>query len=289
MPEFGGDTVKKRLSPVIIFAGIVNFFLFFVKFYIGIRTNSLCIYTDSINNLMDTLSLCLALIGVAFINKPATDRFRYGFGKAEDITSFVMSIIMTVTGLSFAYSSLGRLMTPVPVWYFSKYAIIIGATCIVKLILGIIFAYKYKKTGSAVLKTVMLDSFLDCGITAVTLVSFTLSNALGVTLDAVLGLVISIIIAVMGIRLILSSVAELIGQYHGKYEKSICEIIADTDENIVVNDIAIHTYGKENVYITLSLSLTDREKDISAVQNTIKNRIKTELGYNSVVEWEAIS
>ena len=94
---------------------------------------------------MDTLSLCLALIGISFINKPATPRFKYGFGRIEDVTSFIMSIIMTAAGLGFAYSSLGRLMTPVPVWYFTKYAVIIGATSLVKLILGIIFSVKYKK------------------------------------------------------------------------------------------------------------------------------------------------
>lgn len=281
--------MKKKLSPVLIFAGVVNFFLFFIKFYIGIRTNSQCIYTDSINNLMDTLSLCLALIGVAFINKPATPRFKYGFGRMEDVTAFIMSLIMTAAGLSFAYSSLGRLMTPVPVWYFTKYAVIIDATCLVKLILGIVFALRYKKEHSSVLKTVMLDSFLDCGITAVTLVSFTLSNNLGITLDAVLGLVISIIITVMGIRLILSSVAELMGQHHGEYEKAILEIIASTDENIVVNEISIHTYGKENVYITLNLSLTDRETDLAAVQNIIKSRLNEDLGYNSAIEWEVIT
>jgi len=281
--------LKKKLSPVIIFAGLVNFFLFFIKFYIGVRTNSLCIYTDSINNLMDTLSLCLAIVGIAFINKPATDRFKYGFGRAEDVTTFVMSIIMTTAGFGFAYSSLGRLMTPVPVWYFSKYAIIIGATCLVKLFLGIIFAYKYKKTSSAVLKTVMLDSFLDCGITAVTLVSFTLSNSVGFVLDAVLGLAISIIITVIGIRLILSSVAELIGKNHSEYEEAALEIVANTDKDIIVNSIEIHTYGTEKVYATLNLSLTDREEDLAAVHNTIKTRLNEELGFNSAIEWEVIS
>ncbi len=281
--------MKKKLSPVLIFAGIINFFLFFVKFYIGIRTNSQCIYTDSINNLMDTLSLILALIGISFINKPATTRFKYGFGRMEDMTSFIMSLIMTVAGLGFAYSSLGRLMTPVPVWYFTKYAIIIGATCLVKLVLGIIFATKYKKTNSAVIKTVMLDSFLDCGITAVTLISFTLSNSVGFVLDGVFGLIISIIIAVAGIRLIISSVSELIGKHHEEYEAKVIEIIANTDENIVINDIAIHTYGKEKVYVALNLSLTDREKELAAVQNTIKSRLNEDLGYNSAIEWEVIS
>lgn len=281
--------MKAKLSPVLIFAGFINFFLFFVKFYIGIRTNSQCIYTDSINNLMDTLSLILALIGISFINKPATPRFKYGFGRMEDVTSFIMSLIMTVAGLGFAYSSLGRIMTPVPVWYFTKYAVIIGVTCLVKLILGIIFTIRYKKENSAVLKTVMLDSILDCGITAVTLISFTLSNSVGFVLDGVFGLIISIIIAVAGIRLILSSVSELIGKNHEEYEAKILEIIENTDEDIVVNDLAIHTYGREKVYVTLNLSLTDRNKDLAAVQNTIKSRLNEDLGYNSAIEWEVIS
>lgn len=284
--------MKKKLSPVLIFAGIVNFFLFFIKFYIGIRTNSQCIYTDSINNLMDTLSLCLALIGISFINKPATSRFRYGFGRMEDITSFVMSLIMTAAGLGFAYSSLGRMMTPVPVWYFTKYSVIIGATCLVKLILGIIFTLKYKKQKSAVLKTVMLDSFLDCGITAVTLISFTVSNSAGFVLDAILELAISIIIAVAGIRLIISSLAEIIGQHseeiYGNTEKIIEEVCENTTYS--VKEILVHSYGKNRVYVNIYMVSTEQNaENLYAVQNTIKSRLKSELGYASAIEWEAKS
>lgn len=283
--------MKKKLSPIIVFAGIVNFFLFFIKFYIGIRTNSQCIYTDSINNLMDTLSLCLALIGISFINKPSTPRFKYGFGRMEDVTSFIMSIIMTAAGLGFAYSSLGRLLSPVPVWYFTKYAIIIGATCLVKLILGIFFTLKYKKEKSAVINTVMLDSFLDCGITAITLISFTLSNSAGFVLDAILGLIISIIITVAGIRLIISSLAEIIGQYakeiHNNAEKIIAEVCENTEFS--VKNILVHRYGKSKIYVIIYMVSTkpDTEKIIS-VQNTIKSRLESELGYASAVDWEVI-
>lgn len=283
--------MKKKLSPVLIFAGIVNFVLFFIKFYIGIRTNSQCIYTDSINNIMDTLSLCLALIGISFINKPATPRFKYGFGRMENVTAFIMSIIMTAAGLGFAYSSLGRLLTPVPVWYFTKYAVIIGATCLVKLVLGIIFATRYTKEKSAVLKTVMLDSFLDCGITAVTLVSFTLSNTVGFGLDAILGLVISIIIAAAGIRLIISSLAEIIGQHaeeiHSNTEKVVHEICENTPFS--VKDILVHRYGESQIYVIIYMVATEQDKDsIIPVQNTIKSRLEDELGYSSAIDWEVI-
>jgi cation diffusion facilitator family transporter len=281
--------MKKRLSPVLIVAGIINLILFFTKYYIGVHTNSLCIYTDSINNLMDTLSLCLALVGISFINKSPTERFNFGFGRMEHITTFIMSLIMTVAGCSFAYNSLSRLMTPVPVWYFTKYAIIIAFTCLVKLMLGIIFTVRYKKTQSTVIKTVMLDSYLDCAITLMTLISFTLSNTIGFALDSVLGLVISIVIAVLGIRLIISSICELIGQRNEELENKISLLINKVNENIRINNISIHSYGDEKVYITLNLSLADKEFDLLSVQNIIKKQLESEFNCNSTVEWEAFS
>ena len=281
--------MKKNLSPVLIIAGIINLVLFITKYYVGVHTNSLCIYTDSINNLMDTLSLCLALVGVSFIRKPATDKFKFGFGKMEGVTTFIMSLIMTVAGCSFAYNSLSRLMTPVPVWYFTKYAIIIGLTCLVKLLLGMIFNFRYKKTNSPVLKTVMLDSFLDCAITLMTLVSFTLSNKIGFALDSILGLVISIIITFLGIKLIVSSISELIGQRDEQTEEKVSLLVNKINENIQIKDISVHSYGDESIYVTLKLSFTDKELDLLSVQNTIKNQLKAEYNFNSTVEWEVFS
>lgn len=283
--------MKKLISPLLILAGAVNFLLFFTKFYIGIRTNSQCIYTDSMNNLMDTLSVCLALIGVGFINRPATKTFRYGFGKAEDLTAFIMSLFMTGAGLMFAYNSLGRLLTPVPVWYFTKYALIIGGTCLVKLILGIVFALRYKKEKSAVLKTIMLDSFLDCGITVVTLLSFTLSNILGYGFDALLGLLISVIITVSGVRLVISSASGLLGKHDEEIEIKVHKIISEIckDKPYNVKNIEIHTYGKEKVYATIHMTSNSCNSDIMEIQNIIKTRLNDTYGVNSVVDWEVIS
>ncbi len=281
--------MKKRLSPVLILAGFINLILFIIKYYIGVHTNSLCIYTDSVNNLMDTLSLCLALVGISFLNKPATDRFKFGFGKMESITTFIMSLIMTVAGCSFAYNSLSRFMAPVPVWYFTKYAFVLGITCLVKLSLGVIFTFRYKRNHSPVLKTVMLDSYLDCAITLITLVSFTLSSTMGFALDSVLGLAISIIIAILGIRLIISSISDLIGLRNADVEEKVSFLVKEVNADLVIKDINVHSYGDENLYVTLNLSLTDKNIDFLSVQNTIKNRLKTELNCYSNIEWEVFS
>ncbi len=279
--------MKKRPSPILVFAGIVNFLLFFVKFYIGVHTNSLCIYTDSINNLFDTVSLCLAFVGISFTTQAPTARFKFGFGRMEDVTSFIMALLMTVAGLGFGYSSLGRVLTPVPVWYFTKYALIILGTCLVKLVLGICFLNKYKKEKSDVLKTVMLDSFLDCGITAVTLISFTLSNSLGFVFDGFLGLVISITITVAGVKLIVSSISKLIGENEIEIESKIRKITDSTPYQ--AKEITVHSYGKEKIYATIVLVIAEADvNEMHSAQNKIKASLE-ECGYSSTIEWEVIS
>lgn len=283
--------MKKRISPLLIFAGVINLTLFLIKFYIGVRTNSQCIYTDSINNLMDTLSLCLALIGVAFLNKGATKSFKFGFGRLEDFTAFIMALLMTGAGLSFAYSSLSRLMSPIPVWYFTKYALIIGCTCIFKLLLGIVFYFKEKKQPSPVLKTVMLDSFLDCGITLVALISFVLSGTAGSSVDALLGLIISIIISVSGVRLIISSTSRLIGANDSHLEKDISNIVNEICKatEFKLKDIEIHFYGKEKIFATIYLVSDAQSDDFLSINNKIKNQLSTVLNISAAVDWEVVS
>lgn len=279
--------MKRKLSPIMIFIAFVNLILFFIKFFIGIRTNSLCIYTDSVNNLMDTLSALLAAIGVFFLSRPKTENFPFGFGRLEYITGFIMSVIMTAAGLSFAYGSLERFFAPTPVWFSAKYAVIVGVTCLVKFAMGIVLSFKYKKDRSPVLKTVMMDSFLDCGITLAALVSFTLTNMTGILLDAFIGLAISIIIAVSGIKLIIFSLSPLIGRADSETEEIIREIILEADGNITVSDIKIHNYGIGRRIADIYLCGKTVESR-SAVQKTIKNRLTEELGLQSAVEWEDI-
>ncbi len=198
-----------------------------------------------------------------------------------------MALLMTTAGLGFGYSSLGRILTPVPVWYFTKYALIILGTCLVKLILGIFFLLKYKKEKSDVLKTVMLDSFLDCGITAVTLISFTLSNSVGFVFDGFLGLLISIAIAVAGIKLIISSIAKVLGESEWEIEEKISEILKNYPYK--VKEIAVHTYGKEKIYATIKLAITEADaQKMQSAQNNIKASLG-ECGYSSAIEWEVIS
>lgn len=270
---------KKLIFPPVI-AVSVNFVLFFIKFYIGLRTNCLCIYTDAVNNLADTFSGIIALLGIYLMARPATKKYPYGKGRAEYAASFLMAICMTGAGLIFAYNSMERFFAPTPVWFFVKYAVIIGITCLVKLFTGIAFSVYYKKNRSPVTKALMLDSFTDCGITLVSLVSFTLTNYTEFIIDAYLGLLISMIIAILGIRLIVSSFGSLIGAADESLTEKIENAIKNTDNRVRIVDISVHNYGIEKNIASVTLSGN------RSSQGAIKQVLKESLNIDSTIEWE---
>lgn len=277
--------MKSKYSCPLFLAVIVNFLLFVVKYYVGLRTNSLCIYTDSINNLLDSLSILLAFSGMFFVKKVATKKHPFGFGRIEYILEFVMSVIISITGISFAYNSLVRLIMPTPVWFYERYVYIIGASCIVKLCLGFFFLYRYKKTSSDILKTVMLDSFLDTGVTAVALVSFTLANKIGLAIDGFIGLLISIMITISGVKLICTSVSKLIGREDEESQVIIKETLGNLDERVEQKNIYVHDYGTNAKSVVLVLN-APQGIDKKIFSSQIKAKLQTKNFMNVHIEWE---
>ncbi len=277
--------MKTKYSGSLLLAVVVNFLLFVVKLYVGLRTNSLCIYTDSINNLLDTLSISLAFCGTLFLRKAATEKHPFGFGRIEYILEFVMSVLITLTGASFAYNSIVRLTMPTPVWFYERYAYLIGATCLVKLGLGFFFLYRYKKTRSDVLKTVMLDSFMDTSVTAVALVSFTLANKIGLALDGFMGLVISLLIIVSGIKLICASVSKLLGTQDAQTTAAVQAVLEKLGTDVTAKEIDVHDYGAEAKVAVLVLK-APQGADKVALGAQIKAELRAQSFINIHIEWE---
>ena len=276
--------MKNKFAFPLISVGIVNLLLFVVKLYIGIKTNSLCVYTDSINNLLDTLSAIIACGSAIFITKGATKNHPFGFGRVEYILELVMSLVITLAGVYFAYTSLSRLSMPTPVWFYFNFAIILAVSCLVKLVLAFVFLRLYKKTNSVIFKTIMLDSFLDCCVTLVALISFSLSNSTGIVIDGFLGLAISIMITVSGVKLILSSVSKLVGTNNEDEIDSIKNAIESIDENIEIKDIIINDYGVNSKVIILCAKT--KLDNALTLQKQIKSRIENDRYKKVFIEWE---
>ncbi|MDY3938035.1 MAG: cation diffusion facilitator family transporter [Oscillospiraceae bacterium] len=210
----------------------INFVLFLVKLYVGLTSSSICIYSDAINNMTDTLACALALAGSIIMKKGATDEYPNGYKKAEHLVGFVMAALIAVTGGYFSYSALERLLYPRPVNFLVKHAFLLSVTIAVKLATGVVFKKAADKSGSVMLKTVYIDSFADSGVTAMTLMSFIMSNFSFVRIDAVFGLIISVIIIVNAVKLLKSSAQTLMGRTDPEIKRRVEKLLNENSFNI---------------------------------------------------------
>lgn len=204
---------------------IANFLLFGTKLYIGLSVNSISIFSDAINNFFDSLSVLLAAVVLSAMLKTADKNSKNILSKTEQLFSFLISIIVVLTGFYFAYSSLERFLYPTPVWYTPLYLGVLIATALVKL--GLFFAIRggNRKLHSPVLQVVSADSLLDFFITAMTVLTLLLSSAGHFSFDALFGLIISIVIIVSAVKIVISSGAILINYVPGKKREEVNRIL----------------------------------------------------------------
>lgn len=189
-----------------LFGFITNFILFLLKLYIGISSNALSIYCDAVNNLGDTLSCIIVLIGCVFILKLDETRSR----RTQSLIGFVIGLILIVAGAYFAYNGCERVLYPVKISYLKTYAILLAITIAVKFIMGFVYFSVNKKNASPVFRTLILDSFLDCAVTAITLIGFTLSVKINFAIDGIMSIVIGTIVAATAKKEVVSQTKILI-------------------------------------------------------------------------------
>ena len=184
----------------------VNFGLFLIKLYISISANSLSIYCDAVNNLADTLSCIVALVGFILMKKLDARRSE----RVQALSALLIGIAVAVTGFYFAYNGVEKIMYPTVVSFSKKYALLVLITVFVKLFLGVFYVSVNKRRHSAVIKTLITDSFLDSGITLTVLLGFSLTAKIHYAIDGLFAIVIGIAVTVSAVKTIFMQAKYLI-------------------------------------------------------------------------------
>ena len=243
----------------------LNVTLFSVKLYVGLSANSISIYSDAVNNMFDSLSGLAAFICFAALLSSTSEAARAIIKKSEQFFSFVMSVIILLTGLYFAYNSLERLFYPTPISYLTHYLVLLMITVVVKLIM--FFAYRgvYRVTGSPIIKVMAADSILDFFITLATVMSLTVSQYAEFAVDAVFGIVISIALIISALKLAKKSGAVMLDFVGSEKREETEEIFS--------------SLGVEVEYITYRRTGTETEAFVKPVfpENSDEDKITQTL------------
>jgi cation diffusion facilitator family transporter len=84
----------------------INVLLTIVKLAAGIFGHSKAMIADSLHSASDVLATGIVFIGLKISKKPADDKHPYGHGNADTIASFLVALILLLTGLYLGYSAI---------------------------------------------------------------------------------------------------------------------------------------------------------------------------------------
>ena len=188
-----------------IFGILGNLFLLIIKGSIGFICNSQAMIADSANSAGDIFASLMTWIGNKIASEPQDDSHNFGHGKAEYIFSLFISISMIVVSFKLLYDAISSLVHGSQIEFSWFLVIVCIVTIAVKLALYFYTNSLCKKYNNILLEASRSDHKNDCIVTSFTLISV-LSVLIGITwLDGIVGIGISIWIALTGIKIFIES------------------------------------------------------------------------------------
>ena len=257
-------TRQEKIIKTSIIGIVVNLILVAFKAFVGIVTNSIAITLDAVNNLTDALSSIITIIGAKLANRPPDKNHPYGYGRIEYFSSVIIAVIVLWAGITAFMESWPKIFTPDVTNYSTVSLVIIAVAIVVKLALG-----KYVKSvgediNSQALVASGSDALFDSILSLSTLVAALISIFFHISLEGILGVIISIVIIKASIDMIRETLDSMIGarvdsELSRKIKDSICEL----PEVYGAYDLSLHNYGPEemqgSVHVEVDDSLTALE------------------------------
>ena len=248
------------------FLGIlVNLLVASVKVILGLLASSMAIISEGINNASDALTSVLTLLGSKLAGKKPDAKHPFGYGRIEYLTSLVIAVLIIITGVEMIKSSIELIFNPKDMDMSIIAIVAVAISAVIKFVLGIYTIKMGKKADSETLKAVGLDCRNDSFISLVTIASAIIFIVFHVSIDAYVGIFMSLLVLKLGVEVLLDTLGELIGR-PGEEELAKKLYREIRSEEIILNaaDMMLHNYGPERYSGSVNVEI-DHEKTVEEV------------------------
>ena len=254
--------MKNKRERIVVRTSIIsiisNIFLAGFKAFVGFLANSIAIISDAINNLSDALSSIITIVGTKLARKTPDKKHPYGYGRIEYMTSLIVSIIVLYAGITAFIESIKKVFYPEEADYSVITLVILIAGIIVKFILGIYVKKKGKEVNSGSLVASGSDAFNDAILSISVLASAIIYMIFNISLEAYVGVILSLFIIKAGIELIKESVDNMLGvRVESSLAKSIKKDITTIKDVQGAYDLVLHDYGPDKYIGSVHIEVAD--------------------------------
>jgi cation diffusion facilitator family transporter len=235
-----------------------NVMLAVFKAIIGLISNSIAITLDAVNNISDALSSVITIIGTKLGAKQPDRKHPLGHGRIEYISSMVVAAIVLYAGITSLVESFKKIISPEKASYDTISLVIIAVAVLVKVLLGKYVKKQGVKHNSGALIASGSDALFDAVLSSSVLASAIIYLAFNISLEAYVGVFISIFIIKAGIEMMTETISDILGKRSDKEDTDkIKNIIAEEKEVRGVYDLIIFNFGPSKNYASVHIELDD--------------------------------
>lgn len=251
---------REKIGALTSVVGILtNIALALSKMVVGFLFGVISVSADGFNNLMDSFSSILSLVSFKISSKPADKDHPFGHARTEYVLAMVISFLILFVAFELIKESIGKIISPSMTTYSLFIIVVLLVSIVCKLFLFIFYLNVSKKIQSDVLKASAFDSLGDSISTFVILVTVIASKIISFNFDGYAGILVSLIIAFSGVKVLRETFSKIIGQAPDvEMVGNIKNLVLDYDGVIGIHDLNVHNYGPNKFYASVHIEVDSR-------------------------------
>lgn len=270
----------------------LNLLLGAAKLFVGMRSGSISISADAVNNLSDASSSIVTLLGFWVAGKKPDADHPFGHGRSEYVAGLIVSMAIVVMGIELLLSSVEKIFNPKPTEFSLLALLVLLASILVKLYMMLYNRSAAKRFSSAALQATAADSLSDCIATSVVLLCMLLAHFANLNLDAYAGTLVAGFILYTGIHTARDIISRILGNPPDPDLVSKIEKLVLQSEIIVgLHDMIVHDYGPGNIIVSLHAEVPV-DGDLLMIHEEIDRvelQIRRELGCTAILHIDPIA
>ena len=284
--------IREKSGRVAGAIGIMtNFLLFAIKLAAGFISGSVAVMADAVNNLTDSGSSIIMLVGFKLAGKPADEKHPFGHARIEYLAGVIVSFVVLFLGLQLGMTSIEKIITPQPAEFNALSLSILVISIAVKLWQCFFYRSVGKTIHSGTVFATSSDSRNDVIATSVVLLGAVITKFTSLNLDGYLGLAVAVFIVVSGVKLIMETGNPLLGMAPDEaLVKSIYEKILSYEGIFGIHDLTVHNYGEGKCFASVHCEVP-AERDILVSHDIIDNierDFQRDLGIHLVIHLDPV-
>ena len=285
-------SVREKSGRVAGMVGIVtNLLLFAIKLAAGLLSGSVAVMADAVNNLTDSGSSIVMLVGFKLAGKPADEKHPFGHARIEYLSGVIVSFIVLFLGVELGMTSVEKIISPEAAEFNALTLTVLVVSILIKLWQCFFYRSVGKTIHSDTVFATSSDSRNDVIATSVVLLGAVITQLTDLNLDGFLGLAVAAFIVVSGVKLIMETGNPLLGMAPDEgLVKTIYEKILSYEGIFGIHDLTVHNYGEGKCFASVHCEVP-AERDILISHDIIDNierDFQRDLGIHLVIHLDPV-